>query len=275
MDLPLLDGLADPTIFDDPKVETDLFSTTSPSADPNCFFLSDDPFGDDTTTTSDHIHQHSSTHPHHSNPLSLHPLDTTESPLPSNSSSTPPDLNLTISIKTTTPATDVSKPELMLDPFESPTMPIVSSNPPPAPPSPPLQENQPSNTTVIQKYQMKPRATLGIPLKKNEKKDAPLSPEARNKEKLAQRKLRNKESARRYREKQVARRRQLENFTRTLTEQNRELESLHDRLLTLTCERRVSGIDLTQPHSHPALQQQIHSHNLGPQQDSMHHRNVL
>lgn len=61
----------------------------------------------------------------------------------------------------------------------------------------------------------------------------------RAKEKLAQRKLRNKESARRYREKQVARRRQLENFTRTLAEQNRELEALHDRLLALTCERRL------------------------------------
>lgn len=61
----------------------------------------------------------------------------------------------------------------------------------------------------------------------------------RVKDKLAQRKLRNKESARRYREKQVARRRQLENYTRTLTEQNRELESLHDKLLTLTCERRM------------------------------------
>lgn len=59
------------------------------------------------------------------------------------------------------------------------------------------------------------------------------------KEKLAQRKLRNKESARRYREKQVARRRQLENFTRTLAEQNRELEALHDRLLALTCQRRM------------------------------------
>lgn len=50
-----------------------------------------------------------------------------------------------------------------------------------------------------------------------------------------QRKLRNKESARRYREKQVAKRRQLENFTRNLAEQNRELESLHEKLLSLTC----------------------------------------
>lgn len=61
----------------------------------------------------------------------------------------------------------------------------------------------------------------------------------RAKEKLAQRKLRNKESARRYREKQVARRRHLEHYTRTLTEQNRELECLHDRLLSLTCERSI------------------------------------
>lgn len=64
-----------------------------------------------------------------------------------------------------------------------------------------------------------------------------VSPEVRNKHKLAQRKLRNKESARRYREKQVARRRQLENYTRTLTQQNRELELLHQKLLSLACER--------------------------------------
>lgn len=66
------------------------------------------------------------------------------------------------------------------------------------------------------------------------------SPSARAKEKLAQRKLRNKESARRYREKQVARRRQLESFTRTLAEQNRELEALHARLLALTCDNRAA-----------------------------------
>lgn len=57
------------------------------------------------------------------------------------------------------------------------------------------------------------------------------------KDKSVQRKLRNKESARRYREKQVAKRRQLEDYTRSLAEQNRELESLHQRLLSLTCER--------------------------------------
>lgn len=60
------------------------------------------------------------------------------------------------------------------------------------------------------------------------------------KDKLAQRKQRNKESARRYREKQVARKRQLEFYTKTLTEQNRELESLHDRLLTLTCTTTIN-----------------------------------
>lgn len=67
----------------------------------------------------------------------------------------------------------------------------------------------------------------------------PVTEAERQKEKLAQRKQRNKESARRYREKQVARRRQLENFTRSLAEQNRELEALHDRLLALACDRRL------------------------------------
>lgn len=98
------------------------------------------------------------------------------------------------------------------------------------PPSP-LQENRPSNTKP-----RKPRRGTG----KNVKKEPmSTSPDQRNKEKLAQRKLRNKESARRYREKQVARRKQLENYTRTLSEQNRELELLHQRLLTLTCDRRL------------------------------------
>lgn len=54
-------------------------------------------------------------------------------------------------------------------------------------------------------------------------------------DKTTQRKLRNKESARRYREKQVAKRRQLENFTRSLADQNQQLELLHDKLLSLTC----------------------------------------
>jgi hypothetical protein len=53
-------------------------------------------------------------------------------------------------------------------------------------------------------------------------------------DKTTQRKLRNKESARRYREKQVAKRRQLEDYTRSLAEQNRELESLHEKLLSMT-----------------------------------------
>jgi Basic region leucine zipper len=59
-------------------------------------------------------------------------------------------------------------------------------------------------------------------------------------DKSTQRKLRNKESARRYREKQVAKRRQLEDYTRSLAEQNRELESLHERLLTLTCDAQMA-----------------------------------
>jgi hypothetical protein len=57
----------------------------------------------------------------------------------------------------------------------------------------------------------------------------------RPRDKTTQRKLRNKESARRYREKQVAKRRQLENFTRSLADQNQQLELLHDKLLSLTC----------------------------------------
>lgn len=63
------------------------------------------------------------------------------------------------------------------------------------------------------------------------------SPPSRGKprDKTTQRKLRNKESARRYREKQVAKRRQLENFTRNLADQNQQLEMLHDKLLSLTC----------------------------------------
>jgi hypothetical protein len=57
---------------------------------------------------------------------------------------------------------------------------------------------------------------------------------AKPRDKSTQRKLRNKESARRYREKQVAKRRQLEDYTRSLAEQNRELESLHEKLLSMT-----------------------------------------
>jgi Basic region leucine zipper len=62
----------------------------------------------------------------------------------------------------------------------------------------------------------------------------------RIRDKSTQRKLRNKESARRYREKQVAKRRQLEEYTRSLAEQNRELESLHEKLLTLTCDAHLA-----------------------------------
>lgn len=71
------------------------------------------------------------------------------------------------------------------------------------------------------------------------------------KDKLAQRKQRNKESARRYREKQVARKRQLEFYTKTLTEQNRELETLHDRLLTLTCTTTINRQRQNQQVPHP------------------------
>lgn len=70
---------------------------------------------------------------------------------------------------------------------------------------------------------------------KDAKDDSSKIPSTKPRDKSTQRKLRNKESARRYREKQVAKRRQLEDFTRTLAEQNRELESLHEKLLSLTC----------------------------------------
>lgn len=95
------------------------------------------------------------------------------------------------------------------------------------------QENRPGNVAQVKKSKTKRTVKAGV------KKEVSMEEANRVKDKLAQRKLRNKESARRYREKQVARRRQLENYTRTLTEQNRELESLHDKLLTLTCERSM------------------------------------
>lgn len=135
-------------------------------------------------------------------------------------------------------------------------------------PSSPLQENVPAES-------LNPHMGVGQPLKAGEFVDdrfprdmldidvsdlnrahvgmtedvytntnaVPVTPTATRpagRDKLAQRKQRNKESARRYREKQVARRRHLENYTRTLCEQNRELESLHDRLLRLTCERSLA-----------------------------------
>lgn len=147
-----------------------------------------------------------------------------------------------------------SKSHPILDPFE--TVPLTSATsqnitiatsptpaPSPAPPPPPaapsagdgspLQENRPLNV-----------ADGGVRAKKKKRERAkkePAAPECKALDKLAQRKLRNKESARRYREKQVARRRQLENYTRTLTEQNRELELLHERLIRLTCERGIEN----------------------------------
>lgn len=62
------------------------------------------------------------------------------------------------------------------------------------------------------------------------------------KDKTVQRKLRNKESARRYREKQVAKRRQLENYTRSLADQNQQLEALHEKLLSLSCGQNPPSI---------------------------------
>lgn len=157
------------------------------------------------------------------------------------------------------------KDELVLDPFEASAMPVANNcslpTPPPSalamlppnahqpsrPPEPPspLQENRPANARPKVKKRVVKRPVPSV-------KKEPLSPDARNKDKLAQRKLRNKESARRYREKQVARRRQLENYTRSLTEQNRELEIIHDKLLRLTCERR-SAIDTIDAINPPLL----------------------
>lgn len=183
-----------------------------------------------------------------------------------------PDTSLSTDAGTTNP-----KSELVLHPFDTPAIPLANSVPhvphhPVAVPSVAVSSNAPRPTSPLQenrspshnvsagktaakqtaaaarKVAGKPKATVAkrqpsVPPKSFVKKEAPIVDEtARQKDKLAQRKLRNKESARRYREKQVARRRQLENYTRTLTEQNRELEHLHDRLLTLTCERRMRGI---------------------------------
>lgn len=127
-----------------------------------------------------------------------------------------------------------TKDELVLHPFDSPApLPTVPHPPHHSVGAEPQQENRPGNVAPVKRPKNKRAAKAGV------KKEVSLEEANRVKDKLAQRKLRNKESARRYREKQVARRRQLENYTRTLTEQNRELESLHDRLLTLTCERRM------------------------------------
>lgn len=157
-----------------------------------------------------------------------------------------------------------AKTEIVLHPFDVPAMPLSGSGPGPLAPShavgPPPgpdagQENRARAGNVgagigrdrgksggVRKGGSGKKVAGGGAGKKGGKMEE--NEVKRVKDKLAQRKLRNKESARRYREKQVARRRQLENYTRTLTEQNRELESLHDRLLTLTCERRMRGIEV-------------------------------
>lgn len=166
-----------------------------------------------------------------------------------------------------------AKPEPSLLPFDMPipsqptlhpvvSTTAVSTRPTPVVaqlPSPdsPLQENRACSQNVAQgsvtaqnrKAGLKQRAVGKRPPCLSSKgvvgvkKEVVEDPVARQKDKLAQRKLRNKESARRYREKQVARRKQLELYTRSLTAQNRELESLHDRLLKLTCQRRMGGME--------------------------------
>lgn len=154
-----------------------------------------------------------------------------------------------------------AKNELILHPFDIPAMPLSASGPGPLVPShavaaPPSSDGQENRARVSNGAEKRDRARSGGVKKATVKKNATDFPSPRKivkteetdvnkvKDKLAKRKLRNKESARRYREKQVARRRQLENYTRSLTEQNRELENLHDRLLTLTCERRMRGLDV-------------------------------
>lgn len=123
------------------------------------------------------------------------------------------------------------KPEPELTPFPE----SVSQ------PASPQQENRACSHNVNLAPAAQPQLPVPVPGKvrrRGKEEDAAV----RQKEKLAQRKLRNKESARRYREKQVARRRQLEQYTRSLSVQNRELESLHERLLRLTCQRKMEGI---------------------------------
>lgn len=126
------------------------------------------------------------------------------------------------------------KSELVLESFDTATPLASIPNVPHHPVGPePQQENRPGNVSPAKKPKTKRAVKTGV------KKELTPEESKRIKDKMAQRKLRNKESARRYREKQMARRRQLEDYTKTLTAQNRELESLHDRLLRLTCERRM------------------------------------
>lgn len=104
-----------------------------------------------------------------------------------------------------------------------------------------MQENQHPilNDSNLCNIKMGNQSSVSSPCSKSAVKvasdDVMKTPPAKSRDKSTQRKLRNKESARRYREKQVAKRRQLEDFTRSLAEQNRELESLHEKLLALTC----------------------------------------
>lgn len=221
MDIPLLDSLDDAPdlLLDEASQSSDPFlqasdpyvSEGSPSAD-NYLFLSPDPFLTDPALDPE---------PHPKTELVLHPFDVTAMSLSGSASG-----------------------------------PLPPSHPVALPPAPDAgQENRSRAGNVaasvgrdrgkspgVRKTVAGKKVLGGVGGKKGGKLEE--NEVRRVKDKLAQRKLRNKESARRYREKQVARRRQLENYTRTLTEQNRELESLHDRLLTLTCERRMRGIDV-------------------------------
>lgn len=220
MDLSLLDSLADTTglLLEDASQSSDPFLTGSdpyvsegsPSPD-NYLFLSPDPFLNDPPLAPE-------PQPHAKNELILHPFDIPAMPL----SATGPG-------------------------------PLVPSHAVAAPLSSDGQENRarvsngtekrdrPRSGGVKKGVMKKTVATSASPKRAVKAEDVDVNIV---KDKLAKRKLRNKESARRYREKQVARRRQLENYTRSLTEQNRELENLHDRLLTLTCERRMRGLEV-------------------------------
>lgn len=63
----------------------------------------------------------------------------------------------------------------------------------------------------------------------------------RQRERLAIRKQRNKESARRYREKQLEKKRRLEQKTRLLSMQNQELEDMYRKIMTTEKKLRMMG----------------------------------
>lgn len=231
MDLPLLDNLPDSPLFD--KNNLDPFPE-----DPNDLLFADPfpeiPLPPDTDNPKSEL----VLDPFDAPPIPLAPV----SRLPQNP------VQVTATSHTDPPAPLLSERQIStVDISTTPLAPITIPMPPPREEhSSPLQENRPLNTppphlttkltsAKLKKPTPKRPAPAGKTAVSGKKVD--VSPEQRNKDKLAQRKLRNKESARRYREKQVARRKQLENYTRTLTEQNRELEILHQKLLRMTCER--------------------------------------